>query len=133
MTLQERQKYAQGYDRLAEQVTRPDRQATSEEVRKIDDLRRQAKLALAAEVFRQDRPENAVKEHPELAPAYAYLRATEAKAEADGLNNQQRRIVMGRVRENVAAQIEKGHIPNVKIREAQEVKTEQSKDRGPER
>ena len=71
----------------------------------------------------------ALKKHPELAPAYGYMRALDAKAEADGLNVQQREVVMGRVRENVAARIEGGDIPSVAIRDVKQVVTE----RGPER
>lgn len=131
MTLQERRSYAEGFDRLAELMARPERQASAEEVKKVDELRQQAKQELAAEVFKQETPAKAVQQHPELAPAYAYMRATEAKAEEDGLNAEQRGIVMARVRENVAARIEQGDIPRVQIREERQINAEQQRD--PER
>ncbi len=131
MTLQERRDYAQGFDKLADMLARPERQASADELRKVDDLRRQAKTELAAEVFRQEPPEKAVQQHPELAPAYGYMRAREAKAEADGLNEQQRAIVMARVRQNVAERIERGDVPSVQIREERQIKVEQQRD--PER
>jgi predicted ABC-type ATPase len=127
MTLPERRDYAQSFDRLAEQLARPERQASAEETRKLADLRRQAQAGLAAEVFRQETPENAVQQFPELAPAYAFMRVREAKAEAVGLSQQQRAIVMARVRDNVAEQIERGDVPSVQIREERQVKAEQQR------
>jgi len=131
MTIQERRSYAEGFDRLAELVARPERQASAAEVKNVDDLRQRAKQELSAEVFKQEPPAKAVQQHPELAPAYAYMRATEAKAEADGLNSEQRGIVMARVRENIAARIEQGDIPRVQIREERQINAEQQRD--PER
>jgi hypothetical protein len=85
----------------------------------------------AAEAFRQEPPEKAVQRHPELAPAYGFLRACEAKAEADGLNPQQRAIVMARVRDNAATRIERGYVPSVRIREERQIKDAgQDKPRG---
>ena len=48
MTLQERQEYAKGFDDLAELLARPERQASAEEIRTVDDLRRAAKAALVS-------------------------------------------------------------------------------------
>lgn len=45
---------------------------------------------------------------PELATAYANVRAIEAKTNSERLTAQQRETVMARVRENVAASIERG-------------------------
>ncbi len=73
----------------------------------------------------------AVKRHPELAPAYGLMRALEAKTEADGLNPAQRAVSAARVRQNVADSIERGEIPRVQIREVRETKVEQRQ--GPER
>jgi hypothetical protein len=84
---------------------------------------------LRAEVFGQEPPAQALQQHPELAPAYAYVRATEAKAVADGLNEQQRTIVRVRVLENVAARIEQGDMPRVQLREAADTKVEPQHDR----
>lgn len=131
MNLQERRSYAEGFDKLAELMARPERKASAEEVKTVEDLQHQAKRGLAAEVFRQESPAQAIQQHPELAPAYGYMRAREAKAEADGLNEQQRTVVMARVRDNVAERIERGDVPSVQIREERQIKTEQQ--RGPER
>ena len=131
MTLQERRSYAKGFDKLAELLARPERQASAEEVKNVDDLQRRAKRELAAEVFRQEPPAQAVQQHPELAPAYGYLRAREAKAEVDGLTEQQRAVVMARVRDKVAECIERGDIPGVQIRETREIKADRLRE--PER
>ena len=74
--------------------------------------------------FAKDSPEEAVKKHPELAGAAAAVTAMDKKAEADGLNPQQRAIVMARVRQNVVNSIERGNIPEVKMKEKIEVKRE---------
>lgn len=128
MTLQERRSYAKGFDKLAELLARPERHASAEEVKNVDDLRRRAKHELAAEVFRQEPPAQAVRQHPELVPAYGYMRAREAKAEADGLTEQQRAVVMARVRDNVAGRIERGDIPGVQIRETREIKADRQRE-----
>lgn len=47
MTMQERRTYAQGYDKLAEQMARPERQATTDELNGIYRLRSQAHSELA--------------------------------------------------------------------------------------
>ncbi|NKC11793.1 MAG: hypothetical protein GKR94_06285 [Gammaproteobacteria bacterium] len=131
MTLQERRDYAKGFDELADMLAKPEHPASAAEVRKVADLQREAKAAVAAEVFRQEPPEKAEQQHPELVPAYGYIRAREAKAEADGLSEQQCAIVMARVRETVAERIERGDVPSVQIREERQVKAEQQRD--PER
>lgn len=131
MTLQERRSYAKGFDKLAELLARPERQASAEEVKNVDDLQRRAKRELAAEVFRQEPPAQAVQQHTELAPAYSYLRAREAKAEVDGLTEQQRAVVMARVCDKVAERIERGDIPGVQIRETREIKADRQRE--PER
>ncbi|WP_265287700.1 hypothetical protein [Verminephrobacter eiseniae] len=43
MTLQERRDYANGFDEPADMLAKPERQASAEKIRKIADLRRQAK------------------------------------------------------------------------------------------
>lgn len=77
-----------------------------------------------AETFAKETPESAVKKHPELAGAAAALAAIDKRAEADGLNAQQRAIVMARAKQNVVNSIERGNIPEAKIREEVEVKRE---------
>jgi len=129
MTLQERRDYVKGFDALADMMAKPERQASGEDIRKIADLRQQAKMALVAEVFRHESPESATKQFPELAPAYAYVRACEAKTQADGVTDKARVAVMARVRENVAGRIENGDIPSVHIREERQVEVSQQRDR----
>jgi len=76
-----------------------------------------------AEAFR-DSPVDAVKKHPELAGAAAAIAAIEKKVQADGLSAEQRSVVMGRVRENFVNNIERGQIPEIKVKENMEVKHE---------
>jgi len=82
-----------------------------------------------AEVFRNQPPEEAVKAHPELAGAYATVAALDKKAQVDGLDEKQRAIVSAIVREFVASNIERGHIPNTKLREDREVTRSRSNER----
>jgi hypothetical protein len=77
-----------------------------------------------AESFVKDTPEEATRKYPELAGAAAAVASIEKKAEADGLNPQQRAIVMARVRQNMVNSIERGQIPEVKVKEKIEVKRE---------
>lgn len=44
------------------------------------------------------------------------------------MSEQQRAIVMARVREAVAERIERGDVPSVQIREERQVKAEQQRD-----
>jgi len=81
-----------------------------------------------AEAFR-DSPVEAVKKHPELAGAVAALAAIEKKAQADGLNAEQRAVVMARVHENVVNSIERGHIPAIKVKEQVETKREAQEEK----
>lgn len=131
MNLQERRSYVEGFDRLAERISRPERQATVDEINAIKDLQLRSKRDLVAEVFRQEAPDKAVKLHPELASAYGLVRASELKAAGDGLNQEQRAVVMARVRDNVAERIAAGDIPSVQIREEKEIKS--TRDLGRER
>ena len=82
-----------------------------------------------AEVFRNQPPEEAVKAHPELAGAYATVAALDKKAQVDGLDEKQRSIVSALVREFVASNIERGHIPNTKLRDDREVTRSRSNER----
>jgi hypothetical protein len=123
MTLQERQAYAEGFDKIAAQITRPERNATADELRAVQELRMQARRELAAEVFRQAKPEEAMKTHPELAGAYGVLAAVGRKAEADGMQGQQHGVIVARAREQIASGIERGQDP------AMQIKAEQRKER----
>ncbi|MCC7684717.1 LPD7 domain-containing protein, partial [Janthinobacterium sp. FW305-128] len=65
---------------------------------------------------------DAVKQHPELSGSAAVLKAVELQT----ANNtpEQKKIIMDRVKENLANSIERGNIPQVKIREnVSEIKT----------
>ena len=132
MTLQERREYAAGFEALAEKLARPERKATPEEIGRISELQRNARAQLAAEVFRQEKPEAALRQFPELARAYADVRAIEAKTNAESLTAQQRETVMARVRENVAASIERGDAAKV-VRAEPERVSHRSQERDLER
>uniref|UniRef100_UPI0009BF37C7 LPD7 domain-containing protein n=1 Tax=Xylella fastidiosa TaxID=2371 RepID=UPI0009BF37C7 len=75
-----------------------------------------------AKVFALETPVEGVKKHPELAGAFAVAAAIDKKAESDGLTPEQRAIVAAHVRQNVMNSIERGHIPQMKIKEEVEVK-----------
>lgn len=62
MMWQELRNYARGFDELAAQLARPERHASAGEIRAMDDLRRQAQAALAAEALRQDAGEKAAQQ-----------------------------------------------------------------------
>lgn len=74
-----------------------------------------------AQAFSDRPPAEAVREHPELAGAYAAAAATDRKAEADGLTTEQRAIVAARVRQNLVNAIERGEAPQLAVREEREV------------
>ncbi len=82
-----------------------------------------------AEAFANQSATDAVKAFPELTGAVAAVVAMEKKAEADGLNSQQRAVVAARIHQNVMNSIERGNIPNVKIKKEIEVKREQKEER----
>lgn len=70
-----------------------------------------------AESFAKDSPEEAVKKHPELAGAAALAAAMDKRAQTDGLSPAQREVVAARVRQNLVNSIERGNIPETKIKE----------------
>ena len=82
-----------------------------------------------AESFAKEPPTEAVKKYPELAGAYATVAAIDKKAEADGLDERQRAVVNAKVRELVTNSIERGEIPNTKLREDREVTQSRSNER----
>ncbi|WP_107329158.1 LPD7 domain-containing protein [Metapseudomonas otitidis] len=69
----------------------------------------------AAEAFRTKDPAEAVKEHPELAGAYAAVRAASLEARRAGLTPEQLKIVEQRVRDNAVNSIERGSYPQPKL------------------
>ncbi len=82
-----------------------------------------------AETFANQSATDAVKAYPELAGAVSAVAAMEKKAEADGLNPQQRAVVSARIHQNVMNSIERGNIPKVKIKEVIEIKREPKEER----
>jgi hypothetical protein len=70
-----------------------------------------------AETFANASPAAAVKEYPELAGAATAAAAIGKKAEADGLTPAQRAVVDARVKHNIVNSIERGEIPEVKVKE----------------
>ena len=77
-----------------------------------------------AQAYIQRAPADAVKEHPELAGAYAAAAAIERRVEADGLTPEQVAVVRARVRDNLVNSIERGHTPQMRVREDVEVRRE---------
>ncbi|RRD64235.1 zeta toxin of the postsegregational killing system [Comamonadaceae bacterium OH2310_COT-174] len=104
MTLQERLSYAEGFDQLANMLRRPGRQASPDEISKIAQLQQKAHAGVAAEHFRLQ------SKRPELAQAYASMKACEAKAKEAGLGEKEAAIVMARIRDNIAQDIEHGRM-----------------------
>lgn len=94
---------------------------TPEEIGRISELQRNARAQLAAEVFRQEKPDAALRQFPKLVTAYADVRAIEAKTNSENLTAQQRETVMARVRENVAASIEHADAARVVRAESERV------------
>ena len=68
-----------------------------------------------AEAFKNERPEKAMKEYPELAAVYAGVEAARRKAGQERLSADETKVVMARVTQNAAKSIERGHIPQVKV------------------
>jgi hypothetical protein len=92
-------------------------------------LKPATKEAQMAETFRKEPANEGVKQFPQLAGAYAVAAALEKKAESDGLSPQQRAVVSERVRQNIVNSIERGDIPEVKIRDQIEVKRDAKEER----
>jgi len=109
MTLQERKEYLAGFDKLAVQLAKPERQASEQEIRHVQNLGQQAKVSLAAEVFRQETPEKAAQQFPELAPALKVMdtaaRHFETKMPGDA---EAQRQALAQVRQHVQARLDQG-------------------------
>lgn len=78
-----------------------------------------------ARAFMQQSPAEALQAHPELAGAYAAKALIEKKVVADGLSPQQSAVVMARVEARLINSIERGELPQVKMRDQVEVQREQ--------
>lgn len=86
-----------------------------------------------ANAFRNEKPKEAIKKHPELAGAYAQLEISEKKVEQDGLNIEQKNIVVNRVKEAIAQDLEKGKDVSAKIEQTKEVSRDVEADNDLER
>lgn len=82
-----------------------------------------------AEAFKNEQPEKAMKEYPELAAVYAGVEAARRKAGQERLSVDETKVVMARVTQNAAKSIERGHIPQVKVNE-QEQDRRREKEQG---
>ena len=82
-----------------------------------------------AQAFANENPVDAVKQFPELAGVAAISAAIDKKAQADGLTPAQRATVNARVRQNVVNSIERGETPEVKIKDAIELKNEPKEEK----
>lgn len=100
-------------DKAAVALNTPDKQ--------FDSPQGQLNFAQMAKAFASQTPEEATKSFPALASAAAVLKIVEKKAEADGLNAEQRVIVTTRARENIASKINQGNMPKVNVSEKIEV------------
>lgn len=129
MSVREAQDYAQGFDAISAQMKRPERQASGEELKVLEQLQAAAKRGLAAAVFREVAPVEGLKAHPELANAYAAMAAIEKRLEADGTRPAARSIVMDRARENIAQSIEQGANVALKAKVQQDRKSERDAER----
>lgn len=76
-----------------------------------------------AKSFVNDSQDAAIKKHPELAGAYAFMAA--AEKHADALSPEEKKVVIDRVKNNIANNLEKGVTPQVKV--VEEIEVEVSK------
>jgi len=74
-----------------------------------------------AKAFLTLTPAEAVKAHPELAPAYASIEAVRRQLATSGLPEKQQNTVLGQARLAVADRIAQNDIPSVEIRETHQV------------
>lgn len=119
-------------DQVAEKAAQAKREQTeAEQAKKAQD---EALFKSRADAIRSNADAvEIVKKHPELAGAIAALRAIELQVEKEALTTAQRGLVMQRVRENLAASLEKGNLPKVEIKEEKQVEGREERDRGLER
>ncbi|NCU67979.1 hypothetical protein GWK50_19335 (plasmid) [Acidovorax sp. 210-6] len=78
-----------------------------------------------AETFKSATPERAIKEFPELAAVYAGVEAARRKAGKERLSEEETRVVMNRISHNAAKSIERGHIPQINVREQEQARTKE--------
>jgi hypothetical protein len=93
-----------------------------------DDRRHEADDKRRARAFAERPAGDAILDHPELAGSYAVMTSIRRRAAADRLTPQQRAVVMARVESNLVESIERGELPEVKVREQVEVRDERGTD-----
>lgn len=94
-----------------------------------DDRRHEADDQRRARAFAERSAGDAILDHPELAGSYAVMTSIRKRAAADRLTPQQRAVVMARVETNLVESIERGELPEVKVREQVEVRGERGMDK----
>lgn len=103
-------------DKMAKAVGRPDGQQHEADKRR-------------ARAFAERPAGDAILDHPELAGSYAVMTSIKKRATADRLTPQQRAVVIARVESNLVESIERGELPEVKVREQVEVRDERRTDK----
>lgn len=112
----EQDKAALGQRLTASEANRVEAEKTPFRARESTHTEPPRSQSQAAARFAQN-PADAVKTHPELAGAAAAVAAMEKKADLDGLTPEQKAVVMARVTQNVTNSIERGDLPEVKLKE----------------
>jgi hypothetical protein len=94
-----------------------------------DEQRQEADDKRRARAFVERPASDAILDHPELAGSYAVMTSIRKRAAADRLTPQQRAVVIARVESNLVESIERGELPEVKVREQVEVRDERRTDK----
>jgi Zeta toxin len=118
LSLGEREQLVDGYVELSRQISRPHRKAAPEEKARLIELLSESVNGLKAQVFRDLPREQAVQRFPDLAGSYAAVEvATKAAAAAQP---DAQATVAAHVKNSIADSIEKGRVPQMRIREDQQ-------------
>ena len=115
MSVREARDYAQGFEKISAQMRRPERRASIEELKALEQLQAAAQCGLAAAVFREVEPVEGVRMYPELAGPYAAMAVIEKKLKADRIGPLATEIVERRARENISLVIESGISVSIKV------------------
>ena len=140
LSAQQWDEHVAGFDKIDALQQRYGRNASSDEMDMVRQLRAAAALereraavrerdVAAATSFAQEKPEVALANHPRLAGAYAALQAIETHARDNGLDDQALQVVQARARENIAKNVEAGNYPEVNVHERIEVQATREKER----
>jgi hypothetical protein len=120
--------FVAGLDRIDALQNRHGRHASAEDMLAVRQLREgavserdraviSARDLDAAQRFKTDPPEQASAKHPQLAQAYAVLRALEKHAQSQGIQGAQFKDMQGQARALIADNIAAGRYPVLKARE----------------